>query len=43
MYCSKCGLTVIVLSDARVVKACECNAPIIADMEATVKQQSSLE
>ena len=42
MYCSKCGLTVVVLSNARVVKACECDAPIIADMEATVKQQSSL-
>lgn len=43
MYCSECGLTVIVFSDARIVKACECDAPIIADMEATVKQQSSLE
>jgi len=43
MYCSECGLTVIVLSDARIVKACECDAPIIAEMEATVKQQSSLE
>lgn len=43
MYCSKCGLTVIVLSDARVVKACECNAPIIAEMKATVIQNSNLE
>lgn len=31
------------LSDEKIVKACECDAPIVAEMEATVKQQSSLE
>lgn len=43
MYCSKCKLTVVVLQNGEIAKACECEAPVIADMEATVKQQSNLE
>ena len=42
MYCSKCKLAVIELSDKKLVKACTCDAPIVADMEATVKQTSNL-
>jgi hypothetical protein len=40
MYkCSKCNLAVIVLEGKEPIKACKCNAPIIADMTATVKAQ----
>lgn len=35
MYkCSKCNLAVIVL-DGKTIKACQCKAPIICEMEAT--------
>jgi hypothetical protein len=37
MYkCSKCGLAVIVTTGIEPIKACKCEAPIIADMTATV-------
>lgn len=37
MYkCSKCGLEVIVLPGHDPIKACECKAPIIAEMSGTV-------
>lgn len=41
MYsCKKCGLAVIVFDGSgkildKPIKACECNAPIVADMSAT--------
>jgi hypothetical protein len=41
MYCSKCKLAVVELSNKKLVKACTCDAPIAADMEATVKQTST--
>jgi hypothetical protein len=34
--CSKCGLAVIVFN-GEVIKACHCEAPIIANMKATAK------
>lgn len=42
MYCSNCKTTVIE-SQGEVFKACTCDAPIVAEMEATVIQISSLE
>lgn len=37
MYkCSKCNLAVIVLPNTEPIKACKCDAPIIAEMSATV-------
>ena len=42
MYCEKCKLSVIVI-DSEIIKACECEAPIIADMEATVIQTSNID
>lgn len=36
-YCSKCGLSVIVIPDQKPIKACACaDASIIANMEASV-------
>ena len=32
--CAECGLAVIVLPDTEPIKACTCEAPIIAEMEA---------
>lgn len=38
MYkCSKCNLAVIVLPNEEPIKACNCNAPIIADIRSTIK------
>lgn len=34
--CSKCSLAVLV-QDGHVIKACKCDAPIAANMTATVK------
>ena len=42
MYCAKCKIAVIELSDKKVVKACTCDAPIVADMEATVVSTSKI-
>lgn len=42
MYCSKCKLAVIELSDKKLIKACTCDAPIVADMEAKVVATSKI-
>lgn len=35
MYkCSKCGLSVIIIKDEKPIKACKCEASIIAEMSA---------
>lgn len=33
-YCAECKLAVIVLPDTEPIKACKCEAPIVAEMEA---------
>jgi hypothetical protein len=43
MHCAKCKLAVVELPNKEIVKACQCDAPIVAEMEATVKQTSKLE
>lgn len=42
MYCSQCKLTVVELPNKEVVKACKCDAPIIAEIQATVVSTSKL-
>lgn len=42
MYCSKCKATVIEC-DGELLKPCECDEPIVAEMTAVVIQNSSLE
>lgn len=42
-YCSKCKLAVIVVKDEKPIKACNCNAPIYANMEATAKGVSKMQ
>jgi len=37
--CSKCGLAVIV-TNTKVIKACNCDAPIVAEASATAKGTS---
>jgi hypothetical protein len=41
-YCSKCGTAVIVVPNEKPIKACKCNAPIHANMEATVYAVSKM-
>ena len=41
-HCDKCKLAVIVLPSGEVFKACKCEAPIIANMEATVFNVSKM-
>ena len=42
MYkCSNCGVPVIVIA-GKVIKPCQCDAPIIADMSASAKGVSSV-
>lgn len=41
-YCSKCKTAVIVLKDEKPIKACKCNAPIVANMEGTVYSVSKM-
>jgi hypothetical protein len=41
-HCDKCKLAVIVLPNADPIKACKCEAPIIAEMVATVYSISKL-
>lgn len=41
-YCSQCKLAVIVLPEHPPIKACKCEAAIIADMQATVYSHSRL-
>ena len=44
--CSKCGLSVVVITDenlkTEMVKACMCDAPVVADMSATAYSVSSM-
>lgn len=40
--CSNCGLAVIINGEEK-IKACNCNAPILADMEAHATGTSSIE
>lgn len=43
MYtCSKCGLAVIVLPNELPIRACKCNAPIIASMSGSVNGKGGL-
>jgi len=35
-YCSKCKLKVIVSGDKK-IKACKCNAPIVAEIKSNLK------
>ena len=42
MYCKKCKAVVVQIEN-EYVKTCTCDAPIIAEMEATVIQTSNLE
>ena len=42
MYCAECKAVVVVI-EGEYVKTCTCDAPIIAEMEATVIQSSNLE
>lgn len=39
--CSKCKLAVLVTADA-VIRGCACNAPIVANMQATVRGATSM-
>lgn len=41
-YCNKCKLAVIALPDGKILKACKCEASIIANMEATVYNVSKM-
>ena len=43
MYkCSKCSLAVIVLPNIEPIKACKCEAPIIAEMKAHATGQGGV-
>ena len=42
MYCAECKAIVVEI-DNEFVKTCTCEAPIVAEMEATVIQTSNLE
>ena len=42
MYCSNCK-TIVIESKGEIFTPCNCNAPIIAYMEAKVIQKSDLE
>ena len=42
MYCKKCKVVVVIV-DGEYKKTCTCEAPIIAEMKATVIQNSNLE
>lgn len=42
MYCADCK-SIVVESQGEVFKTCTCDAPIIAEMEATVVQHSSID
>lgn len=43
MYsCKECKLSVIVTDKGEILKACKCQAPIIANMKATVYSHSKL-
>ena len=41
MHCSKCGTKALV-RDGKVIKACHCDAPIVAEMKATAKGTASV-
>jgi len=41
-HCEKCKLPVLVTKEGKVIKACKCEATVIADMKATVYSQSKL-
>jgi len=41
-FCEKCKLTVIVTKEGTIMKACKCEAPIIANMTAVVYNHSKL-
>ena len=40
--CKKCNLSVIVIND-KIIKACKCDAPIVANIEASAKGIGGLE
>ncbi len=43
MYnCKECKLPVLVTEKGKIIKACKCNAPVVAEMKATVYSQSKL-
>lgn len=43
MYkCSKCKLSVIILPDKTMIKACTCDAPIIAEISSNVQANGGI-
>ena len=40
--CAECGLAVIVLPDTEPIKACQCEAAIIAEMSAEAEMKGGL-
>lgn len=40
--CSKCKLAVIVLKDTPPIKACTCDAPIIAEMQGSMEMKGGI-
>jgi hypothetical protein len=41
-HCEKCKLLVIVTPEGQVYKACKCEAPVVAEMKATVYNVSKM-
>ena len=41
-YCGKCKMAVIVIPNEKPIKACKCEAPIIASMEGTAHSVSKM-
>jgi hypothetical protein len=41
-FCSECKNLVIVLPDEEPIKICNCEAPIVADVEVTVYSKSTI-
>jgi len=42
-YCKECQKPVLVLPEGKVMKNCKCDAPVIAEMKATVYSHSRLQ
>jgi len=40
--CSKCGLAIIVIPNQEPIRACKCNASIIAEMQSNLIIQSDI-
>lgn len=42
-FCKQCGLAVIVTKGGKIIRACKCDAPVIAGMSATATGESKVE